>query len=207
MFAGGDLNATVGRIGDEVLVIAADSGYDHARTAGVEVDLLIGDMDSISPEGLAHAEATGVTIDQHPTAKDATDLELAFDAAVTADIKAVDLYGGERGTLAHLLGVASLVASDSYAGLSIRWRTKTGDVFIVRQRTPLSAMIDIGTTVSIIPVTDATGVTTDGMEWSLDDASLTRGESTGLSNTSTRPEITVAVASGVLVVVVEGPTT
>ena len=37
-------------------VVAADSGYDHAVALRVQVDLVVGDMDSVSVEGLARME-------------------------------------------------------------------------------------------------------------------------------------------------------
>ena len=45
------------------IVIAADSGLDHAQALGLQVDLVIGDLDSVSPEALARAEADGIPID------------------------------------------------------------------------------------------------------------------------------------------------
>ena len=58
-------------------VIAADGGLDRAAALGLDVDVVIGDLDSVSAEALAAAEAAGARIVRHPEAKDATDLELA----------------------------------------------------------------------------------------------------------------------------------
>jgi len=63
-------------------IIAADSGLEHALALGLEVAVAVGDFDSASSEAVAIAEAAGVRIERHPTEKDATDLELALDAAM-----------------------------------------------------------------------------------------------------------------------------
>src|SRR4051812_38201179 len=63
-------------------VIAADSGVDLALALRLHIDRAIGDFDSVSAAGLAAAEAAGTVIERHPVAKDATDLELALDAAI-----------------------------------------------------------------------------------------------------------------------------
>src|SRR5262245_59111095 len=75
-------------------VIAADSGLDHARQLGLGVDLLVGDLDSVSAAGLAAAEAEGVPIERHPTAKDAIDTELALEAAVTRGAERIAVVSG-----------------------------------------------------------------------------------------------------------------
>ena len=77
----------------ERCVIAADSGLDAARALGLTVDLLVGDLDSVSPTGLAIAESAGTAVERHPPAKDATDAELAIDAAL-------------RQGCGHLIGVS-----------------------------------------------------------------------------------------------------
>src|SRR5687767_2516446 len=62
-------------------VVAADKGLEHALSLGLEVTLAIGDFDSASPEAVAVVESSGTRVECHPEAKDATDLELALDAA------------------------------------------------------------------------------------------------------------------------------
>ncbi len=59
------------------LVIAADSGLDHAQAVGWPVDYVVGDLDSVGPAALAAAEQQGATVERHPIAKDQTDLGLA----------------------------------------------------------------------------------------------------------------------------------
>ena len=70
---------------DGAFVVAADGGADAALALGLHVDLAIGDFDSISAAGLAALERAGTRIERHPAAKDATDLELALDAALAAE--------------------------------------------------------------------------------------------------------------------------
>ena len=66
-------------------MIAADGGVDRALALGLHVDVAIGDFDSVTAAGLAAAEAAGARIERHPAAKDATDLELALDAALALE--------------------------------------------------------------------------------------------------------------------------
>ena len=189
----------------ESLIVAADSGYDHAVAAGIRVDILVGDLDSISDAGLAHAEAAGIRIDRHDAAKDATDLELAFEVALLSGAQAIVLYGGEGGSIAHLLGVASLIASDRYHDVAVRWQTGSGVAHVVREHRPFTGSAAVGTTVSVLAVTDASGVSTAGLAWGLDDDELVRGTSRGLSNLTNEAEFSVTLGSGVLLVIVEGP--
>jgi len=78
-------------------VIAADRGLEHARALGLEVSVAIGDFDSASPEAVAKAEKAGVRIERHPAEKDATDLELALDAAMELRPERVLVIAGDGG--------------------------------------------------------------------------------------------------------------
>ena len=55
---------------------------DVAAALGVHVHHLVGDLDSADPAAIDAAVAAGITVDRHPAEKDATDLELAFAAAI-----------------------------------------------------------------------------------------------------------------------------
>ena len=80
--AGGDPISVdvIGDLPEGTFVVAADSGLDHAIAIGLDVDLIIGDLDSVAASSLATSR--GIPIEQYPTHKDQTDLELALNAAL-----------------------------------------------------------------------------------------------------------------------------
>jgi thiamine pyrophosphokinase len=200
VFAGGGITVTPPPDPD-AFVVGCDGGYDHAVRAGLAVDLLIGDLDSISPEGLAHAEQAGVTIERHPRDKDQTDFELAVDACLASNIREIDIYGGEGGRIDHLLGLATALGSHRWRGATLRWHTATGTVQPMVGPNEAAFSVEPSATVSLVPVTDCAGVTTTGAVWPLTDAALPAGTSRGLSNTTTGAAFTVTIGSGALLVI------
>jgi thiamine pyrophosphokinase len=188
---------------DGSTVIAADSGFDHAIEAGLTVDLLIGDLDSISAEGRRTAEVSGVEVVTHPRDKDATDLELAMSAALERDPTGIDVYGGEGGTLGHLLAGAMALTSDRLAGVDVRWHIASGVVVVARPGHPATVSGEAGNRVTIVPVGDVMGVRTDGLRWGLEGEALVRGSTRGVSNELDSDRATVRIDSGVAFVVAE----
>src|SRR5262245_40938841 len=63
-------------------VIAADSGLEPALKLGLDVAVVVGDMDSVDPAALTAAVKARIQVERHAEAKDATDLDLALDAAL-----------------------------------------------------------------------------------------------------------------------------
>ncbi len=78
---------------DNTVWIAVDGGLDHALAAGLEPTHLVGDLDSVTEDGLAWA-ARNADISRHPTDKDQTDTELALAFAATFDPERITLVGG-----------------------------------------------------------------------------------------------------------------
>jgi hypothetical protein len=85
--------AVLAWIPPDALVIAVDGGLDHALNVGLEPRYLVGDLDSVTDEGLTWA-ARHASIDRHPTDKDRTDTELALVLAATLDPDRITLIGG-----------------------------------------------------------------------------------------------------------------
>jgi thiamine pyrophosphokinase len=200
VLAGGECR-TVPTVGLHDVVVAADSGYDHAMALGVRVDVLVGDLDSISPVGLTHARDSGVELRAFPQNKDATDLELAIQVAIDRGAETIDLHGGEDGRIDHLLGVALSLSHDRWEPTTIVWHTRSGTVRKVTNERPMAASVSVGDTVSLVPIGDVLGVTTTGLRWPLEGARLNRGTSLGLSNESRSETITVTVIEGILLVI------
>src|SRR6476659_10811756 len=117
-------------------VIAADSGLGVATALGLDVDHLVGDMDAVDARAVESAEAAGTTVDRHPVEKDATDLELAVDAAVRRGARRVVIVDGGGDRLDHLLGNLLLLASPALAGIDVEAFTGTAHIAVARGGDP-----------------------------------------------------------------------
>jgi thiamine pyrophosphokinase len=175
---------------DAVAVIAADGG----AAAGYVVDLAVGDFDSLPPELLAAMPR----VERHPAAKDATDLELALDAALRLEPERILVVGSAGGRLDHLLGSLLLLAADAYAGVQVDAQLGRAAVHVVRGERRLRGRV--GELVSLFALHGpATGVVTDGLAYPLRGETLPPGTSRGTSNVFAAEEALVSVGGGVVV--------
>jgi thiamine pyrophosphokinase len=187
-------------------VIAADSGLDRARAWGWPVHLVVGDLDSASPEAIAAARRAGAEIDHHPVAKDQTDLELALDRAVARGPRRIVVVGSGGGRLDHLLAGALVLASDRYAAVPISAWLDGALVTVIRGTVILIG--EPGSLVTLVPVGGpARGVTLEGMRYPLSGEDLAAGTGRGVSNELLGRQATVRVATGVLLAVQPAPAT
>jgi thiamine pyrophosphokinase len=200
--AGGDPVTTdvLEALPPDAMVVAADSGVDHALALGLRIDVAIGDFDSVSDEGLEAAGAQGATVERHPEAKDAIDLELALDTAVELGAERVVVVGGGGGRLDHHLANLLLLAHEKYAGVVVEARTGAARVHVVRDRVEIVGRAD--RLVSLLPVHGAArGVRTEGLVYPLHGDELLAGTSRGVSNRFVGGRATVTVDEGVLLCV------
>lgn len=200
IFAGGD--PLPGRFVDDLpqadLVVAADSGYDAAVAAGLGVDVLVGDLDSISD---AAAIPGHVIIERHPPDKDATDLELALDLVTRESPSRIVVAGGSGGRLDHELAVAALLCSPRWDVVDeIDWISERGVAHVVAGRRTVHG--DVGDLLTLIPMHgDATGITARGLRWPLDEETLPAGSTRGISNVMESPVADISVAAGRLLAI------
>lgn len=188
------------------MVIAADSGIDHARSLGLQVDVAVGDFDSVTAEGLAWAEAAGAEIERHPRFKDATDLELALTAARDVRPARVHVVGGHGGRLDHLMANVLLLASPSLAAVQVTAQMGPARLTVIRSHAALFG--GVGDLVSLLAVHDvASDVTTSGLRYALVHDVLRPGSTRGVSNELVAEQANVEVGGGVVVAVQPGPPT
>ena len=202
VFAGGDPISPqrIRELGSVDLIIAADSGAEAAVAARLNVDVLVGDLDSISPATLENVHNLGTAIEAHAPDKDATDLELAILSAQDRGATAVTVVGGGGGRLDHLLGNVAVVASPRFRMVQVTWVLAEETSYPVHRDRQIA--VEPGTTLSLIAIGgDAHGVTLSGVRWPLEDATLASDASLGISNVATEPTVDVHVDTGTLLVV------
>ncbi len=187
-------------------VIAADGGLERALSLGLEVAVAIGDFDSAAAESVRAAEQRGTRIVRHPTAKDATDLELALDEAVSLGAERLLVIASDGGRLDHLLGVLLLLGAESYRELEVEAVIGEAAVSVVRgSRTVTGTRGDL---LTLLPLHGAAhGVETTGLDYPLRNETLECGSTRGISNIFTTTEATITVASGVLMAIRPGDAT
>jgi thiamine pyrophosphokinase len=181
------------------IVLAADGGLDHARAAGLSPAGLIGDLDSVSEDGLAWA-LEHATIQRHPVDKDLTDTELAVAFAAAMDPERLVLLAGGGDRLDHALSAIGSLGSRSLTGVPIVecwWGAQYIRVLHGPGRAVLD--VDVGATVSLLALHGpCTGVVISGTKWPLDRVELEPLVGLGVSNVAIEARVELAVSTGVL---------
>lgn len=206
IIAGGDpvdrsVVADVDSVG--TLLIAADSGLDVATRIGWadEVDIVVGDFDSVSHAALDRATIRGADIRPHPPNKDWTDLELALAVAAEHhgdESPSVLVIGATGGRFDHELANLLVLASPVFSSLDIAWRHDGGVGWVVRSR--LSVPVEPPATVSVLPVHGPATVSLVGFNWPLERRVIQPGSTLGVSNVAITNGPAVTVHDGVALV-------
>lgn len=166
----------------------------------MRVDLVVGDMDSVSPADLHDAEAAGTRVERHPRAKDSTDLELALDAAVTRGAERILVLGGAGGRFDHVLANALVLASPAYAQAEVDALFAGARVSVIRDRRLLHGAVGDLLTLLAVGGT-ARGVRTVGLAYVLADEDLQPGSTRGVSNVFAADTAIVTLHAGTLLAV------
>lgn len=179
------------------IVVAADGGANVARSFGITPDLIIGDLDSITP---ATAKAFGSARLLRVPRQDNTDLEKALDFLSGVRVRRVVIVGATGRRMDFTL--ANIAVLWSYSNL-FDW-TVVGDGWyaqsVGRYR---SVYASRGTTVSLIPYSQCRGVTLQGLQYPMVNGSLDVGK-VAVSNVVRSSHFSVAVKRGKLLLVVLG---
>ena len=192
IFCAGGFDGLLEPIGDGDFVLAADGGLVHLEKLGIHPDGVIGDFDSL---GYVPAGAQ-----VFPVEKDDTDAMLAVRKGLALGYRRFVLYGSLDGprldhTIANLQtlqyltdhGAEGYLAGLGYMATVIKNRT----VWFPAEAKGVLSLFCLGP--------DAKGVTLRGLQYPLEEATLTAGFPLGISNHFIGREATVSVTEGSLI--------
>jgi len=198
--------ALTGHMPAGATVIAADGGLDHALAAGIRPTIVVGDLDSVTPDGAAWAR-THADLREHPAAKGSTDTELALDVADGMAPDRLLLIGGPDGTrLDHTLGALGSLGREPLAAVPVveAWWGATY-VRVLHGRGRAQLELAAGALFSVLAMHGpARGVSVAGARWPLDAVDLPPLSGWGVSNEAIAPPVSVEVVHGVVTVIVPG---
>ncbi len=193
---------------EDTVLIACDGGCDLLARHDIVPDLVVGDMDSITAEGLAFINEHNVFTEKYPVEKDWTDSEIALSKTTADPDDEVFLISPFGGRFDHTIANIQLVMNHRAEGRKIIY--SDGITYCY----PLSGEdhieIDVSSfdrplSVSLVPwdfSRPVTGVTTSGLYYHLDGQDLTAGSSFSFSNhpDGKTGKISVNIRSGLLLV-------
>jgi thiamine pyrophosphokinase len=192
----GPPRALVAPFADEAgMVVAADSGFDLAVALGLEPDLVVGDLDSVT----RHTELARLPAGRVRRAgrdKALTDAELGLQVLTGQGCKRIIVAGGGGGRFDHQLAVLGLFERDRRLQV---WLTAGEHMEAIDGQARFRGQR--GCTVSLFPLSGAAeGLSSRGLRWPLDGLCLQRGHAS-VSNVVVADEWQVGVASGRLLVI------
>lgn len=179
---------------ENATVIAADGGLVHTQALGLTPHIVLGDFDSLgyTPEGA----------NVFPVEKDDTDAMLAVRKGLELGCDRFLLYGSldgprldhtvanfqtlqflaDRGATGYLIGKDHIVTV-----------VKDGEITFPASATGIVSLFCMGS--------DATGVTIEGLQYGLENGTLTAGFPLGVSNHFVGKESRICVENGSLLVI------
>ena len=176
-------------------VIAVDGGYRYTLAAGRMPDILVGDLDSVSPDDLRQVEQAGIEVVRYPQKKDETDLELALQLAIARGFKKLFVVGALGGRLDQTLANLFLLANPAFEGCEIRYLNHSEEVFLITGSVVLQGAE--GDRVSLIPLGETVhGVCTQGLEYPLNGENLHPESTRGVSNVMLSDEAHISIRNG-----------
>lgn len=177
-------------------VIAADSGLDRCKAAGITPDLAVGDFDSAKtdcPEGVER-----VTVSSE---KDITDTWLAARIALERGYTELRFFCALGGRVSHSLANVQMLRDIKRQGAVGALFGERGVMFLLEEKSV--CIPKFGGYLSLFALDETAVVSETGVKYPLDRQTLTNSFPLGVSNEITAEFAEITVHSGLCVVVLE----
>ncbi len=176
-------------------LLAADGGANTALKARVMPDMVIGDLDSLTPQ---NAEKIGEDRLLKVDRQDNTDLEKALDFAAYIKPQTCTILCATGGridfTLSNFSSVFKYIDKFEIVFAAPNWR-----IYPINKTTAFKAKA--GATVSLMPMGPVRSVSLSGLKYPLRNAALNIGQ-TAVSNIAKKDAFKVSLKQGCLLVMV-----
>jgi thiamine pyrophosphokinase len=178
-------------------IFCADGGAKYAYQLNLIPNLILGDLDSISEEVIQFYQEYNVEIRKLPVKKDKSDTELLLELLLTKDYEQLVLLAALGGRFDHALSNLYLLEGLFNDKTEIKIITPNSQIEIIKDKKIIDKQS--GTTISLVPLSEkVSGVNLSGFKYELENGSLQRGNTLGLSNIIKDKLAIIEIKSGTL---------
>ncbi len=189
--------------GSEAIWIGVDRGSLRILEAGIHLNAVFGDFDSISKGELKIVQENCDHFFEFPPEKDATDLELALEWAYTQSPERITIYGASGGRMDHAIANIMILSGEEHIRHGIQTSIVDQNNILTIYK-PGSYVLEETEFkyISFIPITDeVVGMTLLNFKYPLTDFTLHRGSTLSVSNELNFKTGTFSFLNGILLVV------
>lgn len=188
-------------IQDTDYLIGADQGALTLIEYGLTPDLALGDFDSVSEDQLIRIQLNSKQFNScDPVDKNYTDTELALQRAIRMQPSSILLLGATGTRFDHTLANIHLLRSALAHHIPMAILDDHNKIQLLDSS--LTITQEGYKYVSLLPLSmEVSGIDLDGFAYPLHQATLTIGQSLGISNVLVEPTGTISIANGLLLVI------
>lgn len=204
IFSGGTINEDALQwIQPDDLLIGADRGAAFLVEHQIHMHIAVGDFDSVSAQMKEQIQLYAQQfIDCDPIYKDLTDTEMAFEIALTYAPKEIWMFGVIGSRLDHSLANIHLLRRTLQLNIQCIIMDSHNLISIMGPNMPYTVSAKGYTYVSLLPLTlTVTGVTLEGFQYPLNDATLTLGKTLSVSNQLAQETGVIRISEGLLLII------
>ncbi|MCH5150000.1 MAG: thiamine diphosphokinase [Spirochaetales bacterium] len=179
---------------DVQLVIAGDGGADILADVGIVPDILIGDMDSISPKSTDVVRGN-CEVFKYPREKDYSDSQLCIKKALEYNPRKIILAAVTGTYIDHSIANLINLFQVCKCGTEIEIMTSNSRIFVITPNKPAEIVGKNGRRFSFFPIEPIEGLVMNGFYYHFSGDSLNRWEYS-LSNVINNDNALLAFKSG-----------
>ena len=197
LVSGGDRTDSflIGKYSADSFIICADGGIKSFIGTGFVPDLLVGDLDSISEEGMKFVTENGIEIEKFPPVKDATDTEIALEILKQKGIREIVLLSATGTRIDHTLANIFLLEKLHNEGIKAKIVNERNEIFFADEGEYVIDKEEFKY-LSVISLSDELRYSSMGLFYETDNTLIKRDSSLGVSNEILDEKAVVKINSG-----------
>ena len=183
------------KIAENAFVICADGGIKHCEKLGINPDIFIADFDSSETQYPKNCEVI-----TYPSEKDDTDFSLCVKKAIELGFNNIITFGALGGRVDHTIGAIQILAYCVQKGVRCTLSDYKNQVTMLSSGDKVP--VKFKDNVSLFSYSrKCEGVTLKGMQYPLENATLTNSFPLGISNKVIEENATICIEKGLLLMV------